>query len=260
MAKVQKFRATSRATTKQANKSSLSDRVTLADEVADQLRADIVNGRLKPSERLRFEDLTKRYAVSVSPLREALSQLTAEKLVQPDAQRGYRVAEVSLSDLVDILESQKSLEAMALRMSISDGDDVWEAQMLAAHHRLTLLDARRGKEPGEKWAQDWEKRHREYHQALIAGCQLSWVLRFCGQLREHLDRYRSFADVPPSRFSKVAMQHGPIVEAALARDADRACNLLYQHYDTAAKIILEAMKKSDAVLKQEARNVRAVLT
>lgn len=257
MAKARKTSASVRATRKQPAPSGISDRVTLADEVVDRLRADIVSGRLKPSERLRFEELTARYGVSVSPLREALSRLTAEGLVQPDAQRGYRVAAISLSDLMDILESQKTLEAMVLRLAIANGDDAWEAQLLAAHHRLTRLEARREQGPHEQWAQEWEERHREYHQALIAGCRLVWMRRFCAQMREHLDRYRNLAGVPPSRFPKVAMQHGAVVEAALARDAERASSLLHQHYDAAAKIILEAMKQSDAVPNQRARIARA---
>src|SRR5262245_60146948 len=111
-----------------------SERTTLADEVVDRLRTDIVSGLLRPNERLRFEELTARYGVSVSPLREALSRLAAEELVQPDAQRGYRVAAVSLSELMDILESQRTLESIALRLAITDGDDAWEAQIVAAHH------------------------------------------------------------------------------------------------------------------------------
>lgn len=220
-----------------------SDRTTLADEVLDRLREDIVRGVLKPSARLRFEDLSSRYGVSVSPLREALSRLTAEELVYPDAQRGYRVAAVSLADLMDILESHKTLEALALRLAISDGDDAWEGQLVSAHHRLSRLEERRGKDLDEQWAKEWEARHREYHQALIAGCRLTWLRRFCSQMREHLDRYRNFAKVPPSRFPAVAMQHGAIVEAALARDADRASSLLHQHYDAAARIMLEAMRQ-----------------
>ena len=247
MAKASKLATTPRPGPLETEIPATSDRTTLADQVVNRLRADIVSGRLKPSERLRFEDLTARYGVSVSPLREALSRLTAEELVQPDAQRGYRVAAVSLSDLIDIMESQKTLEAMALRLAIADGDDAWEAQLLAAHHRLTRLEARRGKDATDRWAQDWEARHREYHQALIAGCRLLWLRRFCSQMREHLDRYRNFAEVPPSRFPAVAMQHGAIVEAALARDADRASHLLHQHYDAAAKIILAAMKQSPTI-------------
>jgi GntR family transcriptional regulator, carbon starvation induced regulator len=218
-----------------------AERTTLADEIVDRLRGDIVSGRLKPNERLRFEALTASYGVSVSPLREALSRLSAEELVQPDAQRGYRVAQVSISELMDILETQKTLEILALRLAITHGDDAWEAQIVAAHHRLARVESRRALDDSEGWAQDWELRHREYHQSLIAACHLRWLKRFCSQLREHLDRYRNIADVAPSRFPAIAIQHGAIVEATISRDAARASMLLQQHYDAAAKVILAAM-------------------
>jgi GntR family transcriptional regulator, carbon starvation induced regulator len=219
-----------------------SERTTLADEVVGRLRTDIVSGLLKPNERLRFEELTARYGVSVSPLREALSRLAAEELVQPDAQRGYRVAAVSLSELMDILESQRTLESIALRLAIADGDDAWEAQIVATHHRLARVDKRRSVDGSDQWAREWELRHREYHQSLIAACRLGWLKRFCSQLREHLDRYRNIANVAPSRFPAIAMQHGVIAEATISRDADRATALLEQHYDAAAKVILTAMR------------------
>lgn len=235
---------------------SISDRATLADEVVDRLRADIVSGELKPDERLRFEDLTARYGVSVSPLREALSRLIAEELVRPDAQRGYRVAAVSVNDLVDILDSQKNLEAMALRLAIADGDDVWEAQLLAAHHRLARVEARRREDPEAEWVQEWEERHRDYHQALIAGCRLVWVKRFCAQMLKHLDRYRSVANVPPSRFPNVAMQHDAIMQAALARDTEKASKLLHEHYDAAAKTMLEAIEQAHSTVGKRSRAAR----
>jgi len=218
-----------------------SERATLADDVAEKLRSDIVSARFRPSERLRFEDLSQRYGVSVSPIREALSRLTAENLVEPDAQRGFRVASISQADLIGILESQKILEAIALRRSIHAKDDSWEGELLAAQHRLMRMEASRKDQPSAQWTEEWEQRHRAFHQALVSGCDLTWLQRFCEVLRDQLDRYRNISGVPPWRFPSVSMQHGPIVQAALAGDADRASSLLIEHYDAAAKIIVEAL-------------------
>jgi DNA-binding GntR family transcriptional regulator len=217
------------------------ERVSLAEDVVGKLRLDIVRGRFKPSEHLRFEQLAERYGVSMSPIREALSRLTAESLVEPDGQRGFRVASISLSDLIGILESQKILEAIALRRSIVSRNDHWEAELIAAHHRLARLEATRTTRPQGEWTEDWEQRHRAFHQALVSGCGLPWLQRFCEVLRDQLDRYRNIAGVPPSRYPAVAMQHEPIVQAAISGAADRAAALLQKHYDAAAKIILTAV-------------------
>jgi GntR family transcriptional regulator, carbon starvation induced regulator len=68
------------------------------------LRADIVNCRLEPGERLRFDVLRARYDVGVGTLREALSHLVSEGLVRTEAGRGFQVAPVSLADMLDVAE------------------------------------------------------------------------------------------------------------------------------------------------------------
>ena len=104
-----------------------------------QVRAEILSGARKPQARIRLEDLKTEFRVSWSPLREALSRLVAEGLIQVDESRGYRVAPVSRAEMADALEMRKRLESMALRASIEKGDDAWEAEVLSAHHRLSML-------------------------------------------------------------------------------------------------------------------------
>ncbi len=59
------------------------------------LKNDIIRGNFQPDEKLRMSLLTSRYALGVGPLREALSQLVAERLVTVVNQKGYRVASMS---------------------------------------------------------------------------------------------------------------------------------------------------------------------
>src|ERR1700694_1563026 len=67
-----------------------------------KIREDIVFGHLAPGEKLRIEDLRGRYGLGATPLREALSRLSAIGLVEASAQRGFRVARVSVEDLDDV--------------------------------------------------------------------------------------------------------------------------------------------------------------
>lgn len=66
------------------------------------LKNDIIRGTYQPDEKLRMSLLTARYALGVGPLREALSQLVAERLVTVVNQKGYRVASMSEAELLDI--------------------------------------------------------------------------------------------------------------------------------------------------------------
>ena len=76
---------------------------TLATDVMHRLRGDIIACTLLPGTRLRFEALRSVYHVSFSTLREGLSRLASEGLVVADGQRGFRVAPVSIKEMMDLL-------------------------------------------------------------------------------------------------------------------------------------------------------------
>ena len=73
-----------------------------ADVAYDRLRADILGGALQPGTKLKLEALRGRYDVSINTLRETLSRLSADGLVEAEGQRGFTVMPASLADLIDI--------------------------------------------------------------------------------------------------------------------------------------------------------------
>ena len=104
------------------------------------LKNDIIRGNFQPDEKLRMSLLTSRYALGVGPLREALSQLVAERLVTVVNQKGYRVASMSEQELLDIFDARANMEAMLVSLAIARGGDEWEADVL--RERLFDLAAR----------------------------------------------------------------------------------------------------------------------
>ena len=80
------------------------------------------------------------YGVSVSTLREILNWLASEKLVLAEGQRGFEVTDVSVEDLKEIAAFRELLETHALTQSFATGDVEWEANVVAAHHKLSLME------------------------------------------------------------------------------------------------------------------------
>ena len=105
---------------------------TLMASVYDRLRRDIVDGELRPGARLRFEELKDCYGVGLSPLREALTRLAAEKLVLLEQNRGFRVAPISQSDLRDLLFMRQEVESLAIKRAIERGDEVTATALMVA--------------------------------------------------------------------------------------------------------------------------------
>ena len=211
---------------------------TLATNLHDLLRSDVLGGVLEPGSKLVIEALCERYSTSQTPLREALNRLVADGLVQRREQRGFVVAAVSATDLHEITKTRCWLEEIAVRESIAAHSTPGEEALALAHHRLARTP-RSLREDRFEDNPEWEPRHRAFHRALIAGCGSRWLLNFCEQLADQHHRYRRLS--APRAFGKrsVKSEHAALLEAALAGDADRAVALLRSHFERTVKVLMD---------------------
>lgn len=215
-----------------------TESTTLSLTLYERLRTEIVGGRLEPGAKLRLDDLREAFGVSLSPLREALSRLAAEGFVVSESQRGFAVAPVSRAMFADVIKMRTHLEGMALRDSIRLGGEEWEVGVVSALHRLKKLEAARSE--GQSM-EDWERRHQDFHLALIQACGSPLTLQFCKTLRDLNDRYRRLFLANYTLDRDVAEEHQRIADAALAHDADKAAGLLADHIQRTAKNVFRVL-------------------
>lgn len=208
----------------QTSTNQSSSQVSLTRQVYQELRRLIITGAIEPDRKLKVDELKNQLNAGASPIREALSLLTSDQLVQRIDQRGFRVAPVSETHFQEILTLRCQLEELALRSSIVEGDSQWEENLVLTHHRLSRTE----RFPAEPW----ELEHKAYHRALIDACDSPILLRFCDQLYDLNIRYRYLAG-QSDEYSKreVAAEHENLMQATLDRDADAATNLLKRHYN-----------------------------
>jgi DNA-binding GntR family transcriptional regulator len=208
---------------------------TLADIAYGRIQRAIRSGALSPSQRLRFDDLRKLCDMSISPVREALTRLTAEGLTELEGHRGFRVAPVSIDDLWDTVRTRQLMESQALRLSIEKGDEHWEAALMTAFHLLSP-----SKPPNKNTKPDayeeWEGRHAAFHRTLISACGSPLLLSLCETLLMRADRYRRLSTWSPLA-RDIGLEHKRIYQAAIKRNADRACKLLCAHYENTARAV-----------------------
>jgi len=210
---------------------------TMTSRAVDRLRNDILGGTFTPSTRLRIDELKVRYGVGGSPMREALSRLVSEGLVHSLNQKGFRVAPVSVEDLLDITETRQSLEGTAIERAIERGDDVWEGNVLGALHRLEKYLDRNPEISTTKLA-EWEEIHAHFHRTLISACGSPRLTTFCQQLYDQGTRYRHLLQDYNIASRDLIAEHRDLVDAVLSRDAGRARSVLKQHLALTADIIL----------------------
>ncbi|WP_159232003.1 FCD domain-containing protein [Mycolicibacterium vanbaalenii] len=216
---------------------------TRANDLYERLRADIFMARLKPGQRLKFPELCAQYGTSVGPVREALTRLTAERLVSLQAHQGYAVASLSAEELTDLTTARVELEALAFRQSIVLGDDRWESEVVATHHILSL----RERQAAEGVRDDaWYQAHEAFHAALLSGCGNRRLVQMAESLRAEAELYRRWAaPLIAENGRNPATEHQALADAAINRDAEGGVQLLREHIAFTTQMLLTHPMNAD---------------
>ena len=229
---------------------------SLTHGVYERLRGDLLACRLQPGARLRINDLCQTLSVSLSAVREALSRLTSEGLVVAEPQRGFHVAPVSAAELRDLTGVRAHIEGLCLERAIAAGDVGWEAQLVAAFHRLSRTPEREADDP-QRMSEAWSVAHGAFHAALVQGCDSPWLLRLRETLYAQSERYRRLS-VPMAAVPRdLGREHREIMDVALARDAGRAKALMTQHLERTTAVLLQRSWADGPLPRRERRGSQA---
>lgn len=199
---------------------------TIGDSTYHRIKTDIIFGQLAPGEKLKLEGLRGRYGASVSTLREILNRLTSEGLVVAEGQRGFEVAPVSPENLKEISALRQLLESNALELSFAAGSVEWEATVVAAHHKLHLIE-RKMMAGDRSVTEQWKRYDWEFHQALISACGSQVLLEAHAGVFDKYLRYQMISLT--FRGQIAADEHRELADAALAHDAAAAQTILKRH-------------------------------
>lgn len=203
---------------------------TLAEAAAERVRRAILSGAIAPGTKLHIQRLSEAYGYSATPMREGLTRLASTGLVEAVGQRGFRVRPISLDDLTDIQRLRHLVEPEAMRLAIAHGDMAWEQGIVAALHALKSLGVG-SHETLPEGEPVFDRAHRDFHTALLAGCGSPRLLAAHAELHDQVYRYRIVLRLVPRRKAITDRDHAALARHALARDADAACAALHAHID-----------------------------
>ncbi|RLY91202.1 GntR family transcriptional regulator [Kocuria tytonicola] len=177
-----------------------------------ELRADIVSWRLLPGQVLGEVDLSERLGISRTPVREALSRLTADGLAEPHTGRGVVVSAISAEDVRALYELRDTLDCRAAELAAQRGDaETFRALADELSHAAETL------------ADDAD--HAAYY-ALVdrmdaeidAAAQNPYLQQALSNVRLHLARVRRLSTSNPRRLAVAAAEHEAIARAVAAGD------------------------------------------
>jgi DNA-binding GntR family transcriptional regulator len=209
----------------------------------DELRRELLECRFEPGQPLRIQDLCKRFEVGQGAVREALSRLTSDGLVEAEPQRGFRVTPVSVADLKDLTSTRIQIDQVCLRQAIALGDVQWESRILAAFHEMSRTPA---VEPGSKprrFSSRFVTLHRSFFDVLVSGSNSYWLERLRQNLHVQDRRYHGRSPPPAAGERDLIAELRALMQATLDRKADRACELLSAHMTRSAEALISQMEK-----------------
>jgi len=208
-------------------------------EVHSAVRRNILNGRLRPGEKLSPSVVAQEYGVSLSVVREALTRLAEQGLVVSQPQQGFQVTPISREDLLDLTSTRLDIETLALRRSVEHGDVEWRSGVVAAHYVLEHTPQYDDADP-PVFREEWARAHQVFHTQLLAACGSVRLLEFAESLRDSAELYRRWSNpIGGDTDRDIAGEHRGILEAVQAEDAELAAQRLSAHIAHTTNVLLD---------------------
>lgn len=206
----------------------------IRDEIYRSLRAQILSCALGPGIDLHENELAKRFAVSKSPIRDALMRLEAERLVTVRPRKGYRVAPISVTDAREIFAFRSLMEQTCAQSAAACATDA----------ELKSLDRFRSL---EAWGEsdDFVTYNRTFHLAIVDLCGNRRIVTVARDLIEHFDRFVviSVAALVPRNVEVLIAEHVAVINALQAREGRRATKILGQHISRAERRVIAGLER-----------------
>jgi DNA-binding GntR family transcriptional regulator len=203
-------------------------RSSYADSVYERLKADILDGGIEPGERLLEDELSTRFKVSRTPVREALNRLEADGLVVDSPGRGVVVTEFGEDEILEGYVIRGVLEGVAARLAAQ------RATELDIHRLELVLDAL--EKAGT--ANDIDTAIRlsgDFHSQLWQLAGNRRLLKLMRDIEATMGRYQRLTMAHPGRTQQAIHEHHEILDAIRARDLDRAEALGRAHMQEAQR-------------------------
>jgi DNA-binding GntR family transcriptional regulator len=217
------------------SKVNLNDYKPLREVIFDTLREAIITGELKPGERLMEVKLAEKMGVSRTPVREAIRMLELEGLVDMLPRKGAHVAELSVKDIMDVLEVRAAMDSLATRLAAERISDEEIKELKQIQMQFVSYSEKEN-------LQGTIKKDVEFHELIYRASRNDRLLQITNNLREQIQRFRVIYLKDYSSPGNLIKEHEDIYNAISSRDAEMAQKYAQVHINNQEKVITKAIK------------------
>jgi DNA-binding GntR family transcriptional regulator len=199
-----------------------ADNPTLAEKLASAIADGILDGTLKPGERLDEAGLAQQHGVSRTPVREALRQLTASGLIDMRPRKGAVVSRATPEQIESLFVAMAEMEATCARLCALSMTPVERRRLQARQETMMALA-----DTGDPDA--YSDANVAFHSAIYAGSHNAPLADYAMSLRRRVGPFRRAQFRMEGRLKRSNEEHGAVVRAILAGDAAGAHAAMLHH-------------------------------
>jgi len=199
----------------------------LSNLVYDKIKLMILDGALKPGQKINKKELTEQLSVSQTPVNEAIIKLTGEGLIEQYERKGFFIKIFTYKDLKEFFAIRAGMEGVALRLCVEEQpDDVLD--------KLTHFFDNFSLPLNETSYKRYIKADQAFHQKIIELSKNSIIINFNQNFDFIMKSYQKGLIRPPE---ESLPEHKAIVKAVRNRDPEQAQQLLIKHHLKSRKVI-----------------------
>lgn len=213
----------------------------LHDEVADRMRELIHSGELEPRARVNESELTERFGISRTPLREAIKILATEGLLDLLPNRGARVASISRDEIEEIIEVIAGLEATACDLACRAMTDEEVESVAAVHARMIAAWEARDENP-------YFRLNRDIHEAIMRASRNATLQAIYAGLSGRTQRSRYTAHQTEAQWASAVDEHARMISLLRRRDGEELAALMRAHIRSKIPVIAATYGEADAAV------------
>lgn len=211
---------------------------SLVDQIATSLRNAVLDGSLKPGQRLRQEQLASDLGVSRTPLREAMRKLEEEGLIQILPSRGAHVARLDAAEQAAFYEVREALDGLAARLA---AQHIQPEQTTELQRILDAMSAHVEKDEQI----DWHSANLRFHQVIYEASGNAPLLRIFSQIRVTELTNPMTSEIYRPRRELSLLEHREICAAILGGDQQSAESAARAHMQSARQTLLSHSRRQD---------------
>ena len=194
----------------------------LREIVYEELKRQILVGEIAPGTRMMEVDLAEDMGVSRTPVREAIRKLEKEGLVTIEPRRGAYTSDISIKDILDVLEVRQNLEGMAAGLA---------ARKVTEEEKQDFIKANQAYKAAIQSGNTDEiiKNDEYFHQLIVNYSDNKTLTQLLSQVQELALRFRYIYYDDFSRYERMPKEHEEIEEAILSGDIEKAKIVAEEH-------------------------------